>query len=240
MARGKHVQLADNLRKDILSGKYGTEGGLPAASELATKYGLALNTVKAALAHLEGERIIVKRGIGYYVNQISTIMTEYVPLLTVRMPEGTAYYEIIGGVEEASIPEHLALKFKVSGDRKATFRVQVSGEVTEDGKKPLKLTYRYHLMELSSDDVRRMEDEPAYDPLAYKEEYACKLFSSDEVVPRLITHEEQVLLGLPEGTPVMHLFEAISKEGEILMIQEVVLSPRESLIFAFPFDNKTV
>jgi DNA-binding GntR family transcriptional regulator len=77
MAIGKHVALAIELEKDILAGKYGWEGGLPSTSELAQRWNMSINTVKNSLSLLEGKNLIEKRGIGYYVNRIPTVMTQY-------------------------------------------------------------------------------------------------------------------------------------------------------------------
>ena len=78
MAKGKHTTLAEELEKDILSGKYGSEGGLPSTIEIAKKWGMSVNTVKNSLALLEGKNLIEKRGIAYYVKNLTQL--KIVPL----------------------------------------------------------------------------------------------------------------------------------------------------------------
>jgi DNA-binding GntR family transcriptional regulator len=237
MVATKHTEIANLLRKEILSGRYGTEGGLPSFSELAKRYGIATNTVTNALVSLTAQGILEKRGNSYYVNQLPIVMTEYVPSIITRLPKSGGYYTNIGDVEKVFLPEHIAEKFKLPAQI-AIFRTQVSGEISNGDKKPLQISHRYHLIELSDEQIRHMQDDAEYDPLWNEEKYAVTLFSIDEVVPRLATEEERRTLNLPENTPVTYLFETIKQDETIIMVQEVIISPRETLIFAFPFTNK--
>jgi DNA-binding GntR family transcriptional regulator len=236
MTVSKHSALAAELEKEIFSGRYGWEGGLPSVSDLAQKWNMSINTVKAALAVLEGKDIIEKRGIGYYVNRVPTTMTQYLPPAHARLQNG--YCENIGTVKRVSLPEHLAKKLDYKSSELAVYRMQVSGEANGTGKKPLQITYRYHLLTLSDEQMQRMESEPTYDPMW--KDAPIELFSHDEVTPRLATESERDLLNLPETTPINTVIEAIREQASnnLLMAQEVILSPRTTLIFDFPFTNK--
>ena len=234
MAVGKHVGLATELEKDILSGQYGWEGGLPSASELAQKWNMSMQTVKSALATLEGKNLIEKRGVGYYVNRVSVLMTQHVPPIYIRLHRG-GFYKNIGPVKRVQLPAHLAEKLQIT-PQEAVYRVQISGESIDGIEKPLKISYRYHLLPVSDDNMRRMDSDPNYDPMRDK---TGELLSHEEATPRMATAGEQDLLQLPESAAVNHLFEAIrDKENNILMVQELILHPRETLIFDFPFTNE--
>lgn len=237
MVATKHTEIANLLRKEILSGRYGTEGGLPSFSELAKRYGIAINTVTNALTSLTAQGLLEKRGNSYYVNQLPVVMTEYVPSILTRLSKSNGYYTNIGDVEKVFLPEHIAEKFKIP-TQMSVFRTQVSGEILDGDKKPLQISHRYHLIELSDEQVQRMQDDAEYDPLWNEDKYAITLFSIDEVVPRLATEDERNALNLPENTPITYLFETIKQDETIIMVQEVIVSPRETLIFAFPFDNR--
>lgn len=238
MTVSKHAALSAELEKDILSGKYGWEGGLPTTGELAQQWNMSVNTVKIALTVLETKNLIERRGAGYYVNRIPTVMTQYVPPAHIRnQPAG--YCRNVGPVKRVMLPEHLAKKLDLP-ETTAVYRVQISGELAEGAERPLQISYRYHLLPLSDEKVHQMEHNAVYDPMWAEPETATELFSHDEVTPRLATEGERDMLNLPETTPVNSVFEVIRdrQSNNILMLQELVLSPRTTLIFDFPFLNR--
>jgi DNA-binding GntR family transcriptional regulator len=236
----KHTTLATELEKDILSGKYGWEGGLPSASELAQTWNMSINTVKNALSLLEGKNLIEKRGIAYYVNRVPTIMTQYVPHANLRIKDRPGYCKNIGPVKKIAVPEHLAKKLNIPQSQTAVYRVQVSGEFTEGNERPLQLTYRYHMLQLPEQQIQQMQNNANYDPMRDESTTATELDTYDEVVPRLATEGERDLLDLPETTPILAVLEVIrhKESNDLLMFQEVILSPRTTLIFEFPFLNQ--
>ncbi len=262
MALGKHVALAIELEKDILAGKYGWEGGLPSTSELAQRWNMSINTVKNSLSLLEGKNLIEKRGIGYYVNRIPTVMTQYVPphsryqmeqplenriptVMTQYVPPAhirlhrEGYCKNLGPVKRVSLPEHLAEKLHFPQSEPVIYRVQISGEIAEGSERPLQVSYRYHFLPMSEEKVQRMQNDATYDPMWDETHAPADLVSHDEVTPRLATEGERDLLSLPESTPITSVFEAIrDKSDDLLMAQEIVLSPRTTLIFDFPFTNR--
>jgi DNA-binding GntR family transcriptional regulator len=238
MTVSKHAALAAELEKDILSGKYGWEGGLPTTSELAQQCNMSVNTVKIALTVLETKDLIEKRGAGYYVNRVPTLMTQHVPPVNLRYAR-PGYCKNIGPVKRIAPPAHLAEKIDISPSELTVYRVQVSGELVEGNERPLQLSYRYHILPVSDEQIKQMEHTPTYDPM-WEPAQAVDLDSRDEVTPRLATEGERDLLNLPENTPINSIFEVIrdKKGGKALMMQELVLSPRTTLIFDFPFTNR--
>jgi DNA-binding GntR family transcriptional regulator len=239
MTVSKHAALAAELEKGILSGKYGWEGGLPTTSELAQQWNMSVNTVKIALTVLETKDLIEKRGAGYYVNLIPTVMTKYVPPTHIRLHQREGYSENIGLIKRVSLPEHLAQKLNISPSEPVLYRVQISGELAEGIKKPLQISYRYYFLPLSEEEVQRMQNDTTYDPMWNKPEVIVELDCSDEVTPRLATEGERDLLSLPETTAVSNVFESIRDKASSnpLMATEIVLSPRTALIFHFSFLN---
>ena len=236
MAASKQTALANELEKEINAGAFGWEGGLPSLQELAQRQNMSVNTVKAALALLEGRGIIEKRGGGYSVNKIPTAMTMYVAPAHTRRKDG--YVRNIGPVKRVSAPKQLTDKLHIS-QKEVSYRVQVSGEVAEGNEKPFQLTYRYHLLPVTDEDMQRMDNDATYDVMWHGSSVPVELLSHDEVSSRLATEGERDLLNLPEETPIVHVFESISdRNGNILMAQDVILSPRATLIFDFPFTNR--
>lgn len=228
--------VANKLRKDILAGKYGTEGGIPDEGELAKINNCARGTVTAALTLLEGEGLVVHRGRSYYVDRLPVAMTQYVPPAHVRYVSRKNYVRTIGDVEQVVLPEYLAEKLATSPSTPVVSCTRVTGEVVSGKEKPIQLSVRYYFMPLSDEQIRRMQSDPNYDPAW---DTSDMLGSYDEVTSRPVTQEEQELLLLPASTSVLSLLEIIrDKGGNPYMAHESALSPRAALIFHFSFENK--
>ncbi|WP_069806300.1 GntR family transcriptional regulator [Thermogemmatispora onikobensis] len=234
----KRLAIATEIEKEILAGKYGWEGGLPAASELAQKREVSLNTIKNALALLEGKGLIEKRGTGYYVRIIPTEMTSYLPPAHLRIRGGEGFVRNIGSIRTRLLPDHLAKL--VDHQREVIYRMLLSGEIVEGKEKPIQLTHRYYLFPLSKEDLDRMQRDARFDPLWSDPRFSKELISSEEVCARLPTEGERDLLSLPESSPtaILSVREEIRDHESILMIQEIALSPRSALLFKFPFVNR--
>ena len=62
------IQLADILRQDILSGRYGPDEQIPTVRQLAEQAAVNPNTMQKALASLEEEGILYSKGtVGRFV-----------------------------------------------------------------------------------------------------------------------------------------------------------------------------
>lgn len=237
MAEAKKRDIvANKLRKDILAGKYGREGGIPDEGELAKISNCARGTVVAALTLLEGEGLVVHRGRSYYVNSLPVVMTRYVPPAYVRYAGRINYVQTIGNVERTTLPVYLAEKLETSHTTPVVSCVRVAGETVDGKEKPVQLSVRYYFMPLSDEQVQRMQSDPSYDPAW---DGSGLLGTCDEVASRPVTQEEQELLLLPASTSVLSLLEIIrDKAGALYMAHESALSPRSKLIFGFSFENK--
>lgn len=232
MAVRKNVELANQLRKDILAGKYGPEGGLPGPSELAKKHSIARNTVNSALALLEGEKLIIKRDAAFYVNSIELTMTQYAPPTHVRYSDG--YTTNLEAVGDYDLPDHLASR--LNARQCAVYRVQLSGETVNGEKHPLQLSHRYYFFPVKQSDLQRMKDDASFDPMWSN--FPGEMVSRDEITARFATQDEAARLNLAEVAPVLSVWESTrDKDGALLMVQETTLSPRFALIFEFPFEN---
>lgn len=235
----KYIPLANELRKDILSGKYGAFGGLPGASEIASSQAIAINTVKAALTLLEREGIIVKRGIGYFVNIVPTVMTRHVSTPEDRLQEHSRQgYVTNVEIAQVQIPAHIATKLGLNSPLEATKRTQVSGELIGSKQYPHQYTQRYYFIDLSAEEIASMRDHPNFDPMWTR--YPTPLHTQDEPSARNATREEAVHLDLPQNTAILSMLEVIrSENGDILlMAQELTLSPRIQLVYNYIFDNR--
>ncbi len=233
-AQNKNVALANELRKEVLSGRYGNEGGLPVASEIAKAYKVTVNTVNLALNKLEGEGIVTKRGSVFYVNSISITMTSHVPLPGQRLPGREGYVKTLRTATE-QLPQHLSKILGVSAEQSILVREQLAGEVNGH-ERPLQHSVRYYFLPITAAQKKQVESDPNYDPMW---DLKTTLHSHDEVQSRPATEQEAQLLQVPEGASVLAIWEVIkSTDGELLMAQTLTLSARKTLIFDYLFENK--
>lgn len=237
MIEKKRDMLAAILRKNILSGKYGPEGGLPPESELVKETGFARQTVKTALLLLEGERLIAQRGHVYHVNSLPIVMTQYVPLPGVRQSGKMTYARNLSSIQTRHpLPRYLAEEVHVDPSILTTYCERLVGEYSEGKEIPMRLSYRYSFLPLTNEQIQHMERDATYDPAW---DLVETLHSYDETSVRPGTPEELALLELPPGTSIQALHEQIRDEkGQLVMVHESVLSPRHKLIFGFAFMNK--
>ncbi|MGI5233747.1 GntR family transcriptional regulator [Actinoallomurus sp. CA-142502] len=59
--RKQYVRIADDIRRDIASGRYAVGEPLPSVAELATRFGVAKMTISNAIAALRDEGLIQTR-----------------------------------------------------------------------------------------------------------------------------------------------------------------------------------
>ncbi|MEW9554071.1 GntR family transcriptional regulator [Nonomuraea sp. NPDC050783] len=68
--RRPYLRIAEDIRRDIASGRYAVGERLPVARELADRYGVAMMTIGNALAVLRDEGLIeTRQGAGSFVSR---------------------------------------------------------------------------------------------------------------------------------------------------------------------------
>ena len=228
MPARKSVEVANQLRKNILSGVYGTEGGLPDFRQLADTYHVAINTVVAALSKLEGEGLIVRRGNSYYVHGLTFTMTHYVPPVHSRQSN---YAKNVADVSQQPTPEVIRSQHHLP--ETALVRKQIVGQIADDGKEvPYMYVTRYYVLSITPEQVSRMNNEPSYDVMWEREDVRKVLFCHDEVAPRTATSEEAASLHIAQGTTVLSILEIVSDvEKNILAVHDIVLNPHVRVVY---------
>ena len=69
-----YAQIANELRKEILSGKYGSHGCIGTHSQLGERFGVSLITVRKAVQVLEKDGIVeILQGKGTFVRQTALV-----------------------------------------------------------------------------------------------------------------------------------------------------------------------
>ena len=73
--RPVYIQIADKLRKLVLSGQYEAGGQIPTVRQLAVEAAVNPNTVQHAFTELEGEGLIISQGtLGRFVTEDQQII----------------------------------------------------------------------------------------------------------------------------------------------------------------------
>lgn len=236
----QYVELANELRKDILSGKYGTEGGLPGVEELKRRSGLSINTIYRTLSLLAGEKLIVERDRSYFVNPpMTTIMTKYIPLLAVSsaLQGRKAYYRNIAAPVRMKLPTEIADRYETDHDVDVIFRDRVGVEQFEQRIRPFKLVKHYYAFPLSDDQIRRMSEDANADILA--EIAPFRLHETDDISSRITVSSEIALLELIGPMPITqkNIVMRNALNEDIILIQEVVVLDEVSRYDYF-FENR--
>ena len=238
VARRKQDILANDLRKDILSGKYGTEGGIPGLDELVRRSGLARNTVRAAMTTLEEEKLIVEQDRNYFVNPlIVTTMTQYVLPVAIRMQKYARSGKIVNleDVRRTWLPEHLQYRLGLT-PVSVVFQACSSIECKDSTETPMQIAHYYYFMPLSDKQIQNMQADAAYDVLLECED---ELVRRDEISTRLPTNSEIEILRIPSGMPVLTVSSTVyDKTGSILLFQELTRIPRAVLEYRYSFKNR--
>lgn len=110
--RPVYKQVADDLRQQIHDGDLQPGEGLPSEARLGHEYHVGLNTIRAALAILRGEGLVVtERAVGSHVRSPQE------PIVVVLPPNGRAVLRT--ATEDERIAHNLpdgALVLEVSGE----------------------------------------------------------------------------------------------------------------------------
>jgi DNA-binding GntR family transcriptional regulator len=240
VAAGKHVALAAELEKNILSGKYGTEGGLPSASELAQKWNMSINTVKAALALLEGKDLVEKRGLGYYVNKILRVSTAVVPPFEeVLATNGfEPFVRNITEPEVTTMSVEVAAMFGQPVGLLVVHRYRVQGR---DGK-PFRLSEYWFPEHLARPYLQHLKDNPGYDIL---EDIKADLNITrqkvhDDVSARNPTESEADLLSILPDIAVLEVRRTNrTLDDVVLMHHKIVFVGSLSILsYDYEIDNR--
>ncbi len=209
-------QLVDTLSEKI-ENEMEPGDALPSERELCTLYGVSRTTVRFAMAELEERGMIVRRhGKGTFVARLSPQRTDLMGTYSF-----TKQMESLGRV-----PSNQILEFDI---REATKPIAVGMGVPVGEK-----IYRLRRIRLADGvplmvertylptDVfpgiteETLAEQPLYDLLENK--YGEKVYMAEEsLCARTARGDEAGLLGVPEGSPVLHLVRTATDDKNIVI-----------------------
>ncbi|WP_318843045.1 GntR family transcriptional regulator [Myceligenerans pegani] len=228
------VEIATDLRNQIVRGDLGEGDQLPTEAALIDRYGTSRNTVREGLAILVGEGLVVaKRPHGYFVRDGHRM--EYRPQsdLTVRpddVPKDVFLTELADAgrtptqtIDVAIVrpPADVAARLGLSDDEHAVVRRRVrflegAPYMTNDSYFPLTLAQGTAIM--SPEDIARGANRVLADA------GHVQVRAVDEFTIRMPTPDEQHRLALGPGTPVARQFTTgYDRHGKALRVAITIL-----------------
>lgn len=124
----KYGRIAHDLREAITSGEYAPGSTLPAIPELMTRYDVARDTVRDAIALLTNEGLVIpKRGIGTVVREIDGVNLHYsasAPARTWQEQTSGAGRDEVVHVEWEPADHDIAGRLKITTGEQVVHRVR--------------------------------------------------------------------------------------------------------------------
>lgn len=230
--RPVYKQMADHLRDAIVHGRLGAGERLPSESELVAQYDVSRVTARRALGLLVGEGLVTsERGRGWFVRSHPPVRRlsgdrfarrhEGKAAFTVDMEAGARSFKVdVLFVGPVVVPDEVAPRLGVQrGTQVVTRRRRylVEGRSVEMASSyiPMDIAEGTKIMQADTGPggiYARMEDEG----------FVFQRYDED-VSARLPTEEEVRLLGLPSGSPVLHISRSAIANDRVVEVCETVM-----------------
>ena len=127
-----YVRLAASLRTGILQGEWPVGARLPTFEALAARYGVAMNTVRKAVALLASQQLVVSgRGSGTVVAARSSVLSRRDLRLAISDPLTLAdghRIDVISSRRVPTLPEELRGEARLAPSYQRVFKTQRIGE----------------------------------------------------------------------------------------------------------------
>ncbi|MEV5898168.1 GntR family transcriptional regulator [Nonomuraea fuscirosea] len=199
--RPRHLQIAADLRAQVMAGVLTPGTQLPSTQQLVERYATANATVQRALSVLKDEGFLYGRpGKGVYVRERQTFVVE-VDAYFAPSPQGYSYRLLEVG--EVNVPTDIA---EALGEERAILRRRLT---LRDGD-PVELTWSYYPSSIASGtQLAGRARIPGGAPRALADLGYPEREFTDRVSTRPPTTEEVEGLALPEGVPIIRQFRVI-------------------------------
>ncbi|MEU6716229.1 GntR family transcriptional regulator [Nonomuraea sp. NPDC046802] len=199
--RPRHLQIAADLRAQIMAGALAPGAQLPSTQQLVERYSTANATVQRALSVLKDEGFLYGRpGKGVYVRDRQTFVVE-VGAYFAPSPQGYSYRLL--DVAEVNVPAEVA---GVLGEERAILRRRLT---LRDGD-PVELTWSYYPSSIAGGTpLAGRAKIPGGAPRVLADLGYPEREFTDRVSTRAPMTEEVEGLALPEGVPIIRQFRVV-------------------------------
>lgn len=229
-------EIADDLRRSILSGEYGPGDTLPKLRDIAERYGAAYQTVRAAIGALEREGLVEairRRGTVVRKRPAQRLLTRS---RQVYRDEKGYYFDPSAQqwvpvqpptVRWGLAPPDVAPLLGIEVGAEVLIRDRIMGD--GDTKRPYQLATSYLPESLARGTVLAERDTGSggiYDRL--EEMGHGPLRWSETVSARMPTTDEAAALNLPPGVPLLRIVRtATSPAGLVVEVNDTRMSAEE-------------
>lgn len=212
--------IADELRQRVINGDFGNSGRLPSLRMLADELGVTHETVNKAFQRLQAEGLLISKGrSGVFVSKSRT-----------RIPGITARFDLLlkeqglmpveTNIEKpdlVSAPSYVAKVMGISEGSSVVHRVRKQGTDSVS----YRIAENFYPVSLAGGKILEdmQKDERMDVVLAIKEVHHKVIkFVHEEVIGRLPTTEEQVLLSIVRNSPVLEVFRTNYAEDHTTVV----------------------
>jgi len=220
--------LAGTLRQRLNKGEFGTSGRLPPFRELANQLHTTQETTNKVIHLLQSEGLLVVKGKSVYVNPVNFQMPAMVPHFD-RYIESQGLVPISTFLEPpdlVSIPFVIADKMGLDECTLVPHRLLRQGVQKGDTVVHVRLSENFYNPELVKDEIfEGLRSNPQFDTLiAIKNKYGKAIENiSLDATSRLPTSNEQKLLEVVRGTPMMEFYRtSYTSDGLVVMVNKIV------------------
>jgi GntR family transcriptional regulator len=239
-----YLQIADELREQILNDKLAPGQRLPSEHSLMETYGASRQTIRKAIAELKAEGLLdPEQGRGVFVRASAPVLRSANELLSrrqwgtrgaalrVQAADGGPRIEVQSGraVATAEVAARLGLREGAA--------VLVRRERLSDDVRPLELATTYLPFELAHETPIEHEDLTGDELYACLEELGQRLDRfTERITTRMPRPAEARALDLGPGTPVVLIARtAWTVEGRpVAVSDEVMAADRYELLYEIP------
>lgn len=216
-----YIQIAEELRKEILDNKYGVSGCMDTQSQIAERFGVSLITVRKAIELLAEEGLVdIRRGKGTYVRKSTIVdplqnLTGITHLMSRMNMEGEVYVPVF---ELRDTPEMIEEKDRCFfGEQSLFIRRITSVSGIPFANTDMYLPGKYESF-LSRKEV---EEKTVY--RIYQDKLGINLGRGRQIIKAAGADEEVAKsLGIDVGAPVLRLErKAYDNQGNLIEYMEL-------------------
>ena len=211
-----HVQVTNELRKEILAKNYGENGCIGTHTQLAERFGVSLRTIRTAVQQLSDEGLVdIRQGKGTFVRRTMFVdpLKDLTGISNMLSQMQVDRESVVPVLEHIETPAWIAQSIRQQLGETCVFirrNVIVDGVPTANADMYLPGKYQGFF------DHKELETLTVYQ--VYQQKLGVALGRGRQIIRAAGASKSAAeSLGLPEGSPVLQIErQAFSAEGELI------------------------
>jgi GntR family transcriptional regulator len=232
-----YAQVADVLREEIRTGQYEPGDQLPSERELRERFGVSVNTIRAALVQLRTEGLVTShRGRGVFV-------ADQLPVrrLSTDITTGRGFYTMLDRIGKQPATRTEVSRGPASEEVADALGVEVGEEVVirsrvlgTEGDPPIGLAVSYFPPWVVEAAPNLADPNQSGLPVWLREAFG-DTYSEDLIDARMPTEEEVERLEIPEGVPVL-IVKGMTYDGQSRPLHYIdKVTPAGRMMYGYRF-----